>query len=377
MADLAYGEIYHMNAKEARFQIVKTYQQTHSISATARAWRCARQTVRRWVQRFAAEGTEGLADRSRRPRHCPRRTDPALEEAVRRAWEETHYGRLRLALYLRAQGVDLSPHTLRHILRRSVPPQTRKRRKPLYPAHWAWEEEGASALLLQTDVKDLHDQQALGTARIHHLERAHLPRYQWTACEGRTRLRFLAYSHHLNRTNALAFMILVLQWLRAHGLEAPVIFQTDWGQEFGGDNPARITALAQRFLHPLGGELKRYPLGRKGYNGRVERSHRTDDEEFYRPYLLRMRDPAELLRWAHHWVYFYNALRPHLGRGMEHKPPLTRWQEQGYPGAATIAAMPPPLLDDISADLLLACDPETGNNLLAHYNCPCAEALRD
>jgi len=101
----------------------------------------------------------------------------------------------------------------------------------------------------------------------------------------------------------------------------------------------------------------------------VERSHRTDDEEFYRPYLLRMRDPAELLRWAHHWVYFYNALCPHLGRGMEHKPPLTRWQEKGYPGAATIAAMPPPLLDDISADLLLACDPETGNNLLAHYTC--------
>jgi len=86
MADLAYGEVYRMNAKEARFQIVKTYQQTRSISATAREWRCARQTVRRWVQRFAAEGTEGLADRSRRPRHCPRRTDPALEEAVRRAW---------------------------------------------------------------------------------------------------------------------------------------------------------------------------------------------------------------------------------------------------------------------------------------------------
>jgi len=80
-------------------------------------------------------------------------------------------------------------------------------------------------------------------------------------------------------------------------------------------------------------------LGRKGYNGRVERSHRTDDEAFYCPYLLRMRDQAELLRWAHHGVYFCNVLRPHLGRGMEHKPPLTRWQEKGYSGAATIAAV--------------------------------------
>ena len=45
-------------------------------------------------------------------------------------------------------------------------------------------------------------------------------------------------------------------------------------------------ALEKRFLSPLGGKLVRYPLGRKQYNGRVERSHRTDDEEFYRPYLL-------------------------------------------------------------------------------------------
>jgi len=45
-------------------------------------------------------------------------------------------------------------------------------------------------------------------------------------------------------------------------------------------------ALEKRFLSPLGGKLVRYPLGRKQYNGRVERSHRTDDKEFYRPYLL-------------------------------------------------------------------------------------------
>ena len=128
MADLAYREVYRMSTEETRLRMVMTYQQTHSISATAREWHCARQTVRRWVQRFAAEGAGGLADRSRRPRHCPRQTAPALEEAVRRAWEGSHYGRLRLALCLRAQGIALSPHTIRHILRRSVPPRTRRRR---------------------------------------------------------------------------------------------------------------------------------------------------------------------------------------------------------------------------------------------------------
>jgi len=30
--------------------------------------------------------------------------------------------------------------------------------------------------------------------------------------------------------------------------------------------------------------------------------------------------------------------------------------------------MMPILLDPISTDLLMACDPDTGNDLLAHYN---------
>jgi hypothetical protein len=81
---------------------------------------------------------------------------------------------------------------------------------------------GRSFSLIQTDVKDILDKGALGTQRTTHLSRQGLPRYQWTACDGRTRLRFLAYSHRLNRTNGLTFLILVLMWLRAFGCETPV-----------------------------------------------------------------------------------------------------------------------------------------------------------
>ena len=218
--------------------------------------------------------------------------------------------------------------------------QTRKRRKILYPAHWAWEVQ-EPFYLLQTDSKDIHDKASLGTQLTTHLGRHHLPRYQWTACDGRTRIRFLAYSHHLNRTNGLAFLILVLLWLRACGVEQKVEFQTDWGQEFGGDNPTRIAQLAKRFLHPLGGDLQRYPLGRKGYNGRAERSHRTDDEEFYRPYLTKAKSPDDLLSLAQRWIYFYNVLRPHTGEGMDDQPPLNVLQGCGYSGDERVALLPP------------------------------------
>ena len=73
-----------------------------------------------------------------------------------------------------------------------------------------------------------------GGALRHH----HLPRYQWTACDGRTRLRFLAFRHTLNRTHGLAFLILVLRWLRAFGVETPVTFQTDGDRSSGVTIPA-------------------------------------------------------------------------------------------------------------------------------------------
>ena len=39
----------------------------------------------------------------------------------------------------------------------------------------------------------------------------------------------------------------------------------------------------------------------------------------------------------------------------------------GYNGSKKMALFPPLLLDPISADLLVSCDPRDGNDLLAHY----------
>lgn len=368
MAQLAYWEVYRMNPVEARKRMMETYQETGSIRETARRWMTSRNVVRKWVRRFEEEGEEGLQDRSRRPHHSPNQTPKHIEDQVMEAYEQTGYGRDRLSDYLRiVHDIDLSPHTVRHVLRRHREPQDRPKRKPLYPALWAWEQEEPFSLI-QTDVKDVRDKGALGTKCVTHMDRQGLPRYQWTACEGRTRLRFLAYSHRLNRSNGLAFMIMVTMWLRAFGIETDVAFQTDWGQEFGGDNPDTVRELSQQFLEPLNAQLCRYPKGRKQYNGRVERSHRTDDEEFYRPYLLQAEDPPHLLAYSHHWLYFYNVLRPHYGEGMERKPPLKNLYRLGYDGDPMLGLLPPVLLDRFSTDLLLDCEPPPGNDLLASYS---------
>lgn len=165
----------------------------------------------------------------------------------------------------------------------------------------------------------------------------------------------------------MAFLVLVTLWLRAHGVSAEITFQSDWGQGFGGDNPDRIARLQNQFLTPLQAQLCRYPMGRKGYNGRVERSHRTDDEEFYRPYLLQIDNAPHLVQMAAHWVYFYNTVRPHTGHGMNNHTPLEVLRLLSYRGGDTIAFMPPIILDDVSPDILFSFDPEYGHNQLTQY----------
>ena len=46
-------------------------------------------------------------------------------------------------------------------------------------------------------------------------------------------------------------------------------------------------------------------------NGKVERSHRTDQEEFYQ--LLTYTDDVDLNRKLEAWEEFYNYHRPHTG----------------------------------------------------------------
>lgn len=182
---------------------------------------------------------------------------------------ETGYGRHRLSRELELrEGIQLSPHTIRHILRRRGLQRPRIPRAVCYPAHWAWEQQEPFSLV-QVDVKDIRDERTLGPRRVYHLQRLQLPRYPWTCLEGRTWLRFLAFRHQLTQTNALCFAGLVLFRLRAHGIFRRVEWQTDWGAEWGGESLRKIERLNRRVFEPLGAKLVRFPRGRKGQGGRV------------------------------------------------------------------------------------------------------------
>ena len=196
-------QLTHQEGKvELRLKIVRTFQECGSLRETARRLSISHNTVRKWVRRYRKQGKAGLVDRSRRLHHSPRRTPLEVEEQVLSLNRERGWGRKRIA-----HALGLPEGTVRHILRRHLGEERRKRkkRKTFYPAHWAWEEEEPFRLA-QVDTKDILDKGTLGTRLWDHLRKHRLPRYQWTFLEGRTKFRFLAYSHRLSVACGLCFV---------------------------------------------------------------------------------------------------------------------------------------------------------------------------
>ena len=156
--ELTYKEVYHMNPVQARKRIVQIYQQTQNYCETARRCHTSPQLVRKWVKRYQQYGEQGLHDLPKTPKRQPRKTDPDIEQRVLQRHQKTHYGRQRLARHLAQQGIHLSPHTIRHILKRHATAPTRPRKpcRRFYPAHWAWESQEPFTLI-QADVKDIYD----------------------------------------------------------------------------------------------------------------------------------------------------------------------------------------------------------------------------
>jgi transposase len=185
-----YATIYAMKGDivKLRLKMVKTAQEV-GISKTAELFKTSRNTVRKWLKRYLQYAEEGLKDRSRRPKRIPNKTDEKIVERVIELRKQTGYGPKRISWLLKKEGIDLSPHTIRHILdRNNLTRKGRKRRKVLYPAYWGWQSQNPFGLI-QLDVKDIHDKRALGSDVVHHLRMKKLPRYQITALDTFSRLR--------------------------------------------------------------------------------------------------------------------------------------------------------------------------------------------
>jgi transposase InsO family protein len=222
------------------------------------------------------DGVAGLVPRY--PARRARRIDPAIVEHVLHARRAFNYGSTRTQLWLwRVHKLRVSQTTIQGIVRDHGLPKLQRvaKRRPRQLKLFERDNPGDC---VQVDVKFVR----AGGRRC----------FQYTAIDDCTRYRVLRLYRHVNHRNSIDFFRVI-----SREFPFPIRrLQTDNGSEF---------SLAFKLTCEEAGIKHRYIRPRRPQqNGKVERSHRIDNEEFWSRHRFESFGDAE--RALESWEHLYN-----------------------------------------------------------------------
>ena len=286
-------EVFQMTKGDQReihrkLRILEHAQQTGQVSKTCRYFGIGRASFYRWKRAFERDGEDGLVNAKPIPKTSPNQTPPEVEDKILHLRRTYHLGPERIMWYLaRYHAIRMSDATIYRILKRHglnrLPRGTRvrkihtKRYNKQVPGHH-----------IQMDVKFLTFIGKKGEK---------VRRFQYTAIDDATRVRALKiYTKH-TQANAIDFVNHVIDKFPFRIKE----IRTDNGHEFQAKFHWHVEDLGIRhaYIKPSSPQL----------NGKVERSHRSDQQEFYQ--LLTYKGDVDLEARLDEWERFYNFHTPH------------------------------------------------------------------
>jgi len=271
-----------------KLRVLSYARQIGKSSKTCRYFGISRQTFYEWKQAYAEKGEVGLINSKPCPENPTLRTPPEIEEKILYLRKTYHLGQVRIAWYLeRYHAIKISSGGVYHVLKRhgmSRLPRNAKKRTLLTHRY----EKQVPGHHIQVDVKFLKFEAPDGKK---------IRRFQYTAIDDATRIRALKIYRKHTQENAIQFIDYVLSKFpfRVHTV------RTDNGHEFQAKFHWHLADLGINhvYIKPRTPRL----------NGKVERSHGTDEREFYQ--LLSYKDDVDLNRKLTQWEDFYNLHRPH------------------------------------------------------------------
>jgi transposase InsO family protein len=283
-----------------------------NVAATCRYYGISRPTFYKWLHRYEELGEDGLRDGSCRPHYSPLATKTEIVGKIIYLRQHYHFGPRKVSMYLRRyHDIEISPSGVWRILKRlELNRLPSSQRYKTHDRRWKRYEKQLPGNRLQVDVKFI---EPIGGTRKKH--------YQFTAIDDCTRIRVLRVYPRNNQKTAIQFIDYVLEKL-PFGVEC---VQTDNGAEFQGAFHWHVLdrGIGHVYIKPRTPRL----------NGKVERSHRIDNEEFYRLLDGVVIDDSKLFtEKLQEWEDYYNFHRPH--GGLDGQTPYERLRQKTKTPAA-------------------------------------------
>ena len=273
-----------------RLKWMDYYHKTKNASLTCRHFGIAKSVFWYWYKKYDPQNLKSLEDQSRAPKTSPKSTPDNIRiQVIRLKKQYPRWGKEKLAIILKRDfEITLSPSTVYRIYKKanlSFKYRSLKRpnsKKHKLPINWA---KNAPGDLIEVDTKFVFFNG--------------LKYYQFTAIDVVSKWRFLEIRKFKNQKESLLFIKNLIK-------EAPFkikMIKSDNGSEFKNK-------LVQKYIKSKGMKFCYIHKSSPDEQGTVERSHRTDEEEFYSLGNLTMNLDVLNQRIKKH-CYIYNNVRPH------------------------------------------------------------------
>lgn len=278
------------------------YDEVGNAHLVSRHFGVSKKTFYKWRKRYLAsnKSPDSLMDRSKRPRHSPNITKERVIKLIKRMRKKTKFGPDRIRLYLiRDYSINIPRSTIYAILRRQgliVKRKSRKKHMLSYNLPYPGDN-------VQVDIKIIG---GYSTKRC----------VQYSAIDDATRIKFTRiYPERANYYSVVFLEYAVSKFpfrIKRLSTDNDSVFTNSYTGE------PKTHPLKAPKIHPFSlkcSELKiKHKLNRPAcpqQNGKVERSHRTDSEEFYR--LHKSFELEYLIKERKKYDELFNNHRPHMG----------------------------------------------------------------
>jgi transposase InsO family protein len=257
-------------------------------------------TLKDWLAKYRKDGLVGLENKSTRPKTQPNETAIRVKERIIELRRETDLAALKIRWYLSDEGIDVHERTAGRILKAEGLTRRYRTRKQ-YPKKSKVQLRPGE--LTEIDVKYVPSMVEGKKC------------YQFTAIDCASRWRFLRVYDQQTNFDAIEFLkelIAIFPYeIKAIKTDNGAIFTNRYNGYLKSVDPMNPR------LHPLDLLCQELGIihylidpGKPAQNGRVERSHRSDQESFYDK--IKYDNLEELRYQIKLWNMYYNDLK-HCG----------------------------------------------------------------
>lgn len=280
--------------------IIPIYKGEVRLNDVAKVCPHSQRSLERWLASYKAQGAKGLIPRSTRPKTSPRETSIRIKEEILTLRKKTRLCAQKIKWRLDKQGILLHKNTIHKFIHT----------------------EGLTRKYRTRKVKMKHIKVPMQRGELVEIDVKYVPKcidgqryFQYTAIDCASRWRYLEAYDEQSSYNSIQFLKEVIKLfpdrIRAIKTDNGSIF-TNW--YVGGNKRSDLTI---KTLHPLDIFCQQQNIihylidkGKPAQNGKVERSHREDQEKFYDR--NKFKSIQDLQRKMKEWNLYYNNLE-HCG----------------------------------------------------------------